>query len=203
MNTVNHQPGPKCRSERRLLGGQHQRTAGVDGEVEAGRDVGGGAVLDDQRRPAERRAGRQAAALEDRHGEAAAEAGVEHGALADGAWARARARPREARRRLGRVVASTTQLMISISALGMWRAKRRVYSRSKSARKVAASARHELAVRQRDADLVALAGVAHEGGVLHRHRPLACRGAGVRLGLALHGGDSALAASASKVSSRM
>ena len=28
------------------------------------------------------------------------------------------------------VVASTTQLMISISALGMWRAKRRVYSRS-------------------------------------------------------------------------
>ena len=120
--------------------GQHQGAAGIDGEVEARRDVGGRAVLDDERRALQRGARGQVARARRPAPQPAAEARIEDRALAE------RLRRRLARRR-GRaaaggsvvVVASTTQLMISISALGMWRAKRRVYSRSKSARKVAAS----------------------------------------------------------------
>ena len=40
------------------LGGQNQGGAGVDGKVEARRDVGGGAVLDDKRGTPQGRAGR-------------------------------------------------------------------------------------------------------------------------------------------------
>ena len=110
-------------------------------EVEARRHVGRGAVLHDQGGADQGRSGRQVVALEHRHREAAAEAGIENRSLARWPWARACRRLRQgAWADRWSVVASTSQLMISISALGMWRANRRVYSRSKSARKVAASA---------------------------------------------------------------
>src|SRR5262245_60063581 len=69
-------------SARIATGSQHQGAAGIDGEVEAGRDVGGGAGFHDERGTCQAGAGDKMIALEHWHRQAAAEPGVEDRAVA-------------------------------------------------------------------------------------------------------------------------
>src|SRR5215510_4772312 len=57
---------------------QYQRATGIDADIEARRNIGRGAVLNDQRRPFDPRTGRQQAAIEHGHGLGMAQARIDY-----------------------------------------------------------------------------------------------------------------------------
>src|SRR5262249_41079563 len=78
-----------------------QGAARIDADVEAGRDEGGGALLDDENRSLDRRPRLKVPPLEHRHADALAERRIEHASLADRRRRRAQGRGCEPGRWLG------------------------------------------------------------------------------------------------------